>query len=133
MVIHGQQEGLFLLIRPPRVEGGIMRPEFVPAGPLPAAAGFGEGLGRTDQEREVSAGVSGDRFAVTDGSVERLVEELAGETFGELMFCPRPVSGGVARRAGFFVGLRKARPCGRKMPAFLGASTPVSFCFRPNT
>lgn len=64
MVIHGQQEGLFLFIRPPLVNGGIMLPEFAQAGPFPAAAGLGDGRGRTDQQREVSAGVSGDRFAV---------------------------------------------------------------------
>lgn len=48
MVIHGQQEGLLLLIRPPLVDGGIMLPEFAQASPFPAAAGLGEGRGRTD-------------------------------------------------------------------------------------
>lgn len=62
MVIHGQQEGLFILCGPPLVDGGIMRPEFAQAGPVPAAAGLGDGRGHTDQKREVSAGVSGDRF-----------------------------------------------------------------------
>ena len=180
MVIHGQQEGLFILCGPPLVDGGIMLPEFAQAVPFPAAAGLGDGRGRTDQKREVSAGVSGDRFAVADESkaggqfggdelivgrplegqeglqelldlggpggamvatgevegegggllqpggaqakevrptdaqelgggvrvqvaavesVERLVKELEGETFGELMFCKRPLICGVARRA----------------------------------
>ena len=175
-----------------------MLPQFAQASPFPAAAGLGDGCGRTDQEREVSAGVSGDRFTVADESeaggqfvgdelivgrplegqeglqelldpggpggamvatgevegegggllqpggaqaeevrptdaqelgggvrvkvaavesVERLVEELESETFGELMFCTRPLGGGVARRARLFVGLRFAPASSKPGPA----------------
>ena len=49
--------------------------------------------------------------------VERLVEELKGETFGELMFCTFPLSGGVARRARLIVGLRSAPASSKPDPA----------------
>lgn len=51
-----------------------MLPEFAQAGSFPTAAGLGEGRGRTDQEREVTARVSGDRFAVA-------LESEAGDEF----------------------------------------------------
>ena len=85
MVIHGQQEGLFLFIRPPLVNGGIMLPEFAQASPFPAAAGLGDGRGRTDQQREVSAGVSGDRFAVADES------KAGGQFVGDELIVGRPL------------------------------------------
>ena len=52
-----------------------MLPEFTYTGPFPAAAGLGGGREGTDQEREVMAGISGDRFTVA----------LEGETGGELV------------------------------------------------
>ena len=68
MIIHRKQEGLFGGGGPPLVNRGVVLPEFADAGPLPAAAGFGAGRGRVDEEREVTAGVGGDGFAV---AVER--------------------------------------------------------------
>src|ERR1700674_3564227 len=50
-----------------------MLPEFAQAGPLPAAAGLEGGRGRADQEREVTAGICGDGFAVA------LESKAAGE------------------------------------------------------
>ena len=41
MIIHGQQQGLLLIGRPPLVDGGIVLPEFAQTGAFPAAAGFG--------------------------------------------------------------------------------------------
>ena len=64
MVVHRQQEGLFIVGGPPLVDGGVVLPQFAQAGPFPAATGLGGGCGRTDQERKVTAGVSGDRFTV---------------------------------------------------------------------
>jgi hypothetical protein len=87
MVIHGQQEGLFLFIRPPLVNGGIMLPEFAQASAFPAAAGLGDGRGRTDQQREVSAGVSGDRFAVADES------KAGGQFVGDELIVGRSLEG----------------------------------------
>ena len=64
VVIHGQQEGLLGGGGPPLVDGGIVLPQFAQASPFPAAARLGDGRGRIDQEREMTAGVSGDGFAV---------------------------------------------------------------------
>jgi len=64
VVIERQQQGLLIGIGPPLVNGGVVLPQFAQAGPFPAAAGLGSGRGRVDQEREVTAGVSGDGFAV---------------------------------------------------------------------
>ena len=64
MVVDGEQEGLFILGGPPRVDGGVVLPQFAQTGPFSATAGLGDGGGRTDQEREVTAGVSSERFAV---------------------------------------------------------------------
>lgn len=54
-----------------------MLPEFAQAGPFPTAAGLGRWRGRTDQEGEVTAGVSSDRFAVA------LESEAGGEFVGD--------------------------------------------------
>jgi hypothetical protein len=64
VVIHCQEQGLFILCGPPLVDGGIVLPQFSQAGAFPAAAGLGDGRERIDQEREVTAGVSGDGFAI---------------------------------------------------------------------
>ena len=85
VVIHGQQEGLFIFIRPPLVDGGIMLPQFAQAGAFPAAAGLGQGRGRADQQREVSAGVSGDGFAVADEG------EAGGQFVGDELIVGRPL------------------------------------------
>src|SRR6267142_4791208 len=67
-------------------------------------------------------------------SVERLVEERQGEAFGELMFFKRPLSprrrpqGQAFRRPPLRSGLLKAWPCGRRIPALLEGTAPVSFC-----
>ena len=50
---------------------------------------------RPTDAQEVGGGVRVKVAAVE--SVGRLAEELEGKTFGELMFCTRPLSGGVAR------------------------------------
>ena len=87
MVIHREQQGLLVLGRPPLVEGGVMLPEFAQAGAFPAAARLGSGRGRTDQEREVTAGVSGDGFAVA------LEAEAGGEFVGDELIVGRALEG----------------------------------------
>ena len=57
MIIHRQEEGLFIRGGPPLVDGGIMLPKFPHLGALPAAAGLGGRSRRADQQGEVSAGV----------------------------------------------------------------------------
>ena len=107
MVIHGQQAGLFILIGPPLVDGGIMLPEFAQRSPFPAAAGLGDGRGRTDQKREVSAGVSGDRFAVAYAG------EAGGEFVGDELIVGRPLEPG---------------PAGERTLLSWEPAPPVSFC-----
>src|SRR6266478_2698472 len=68
-----------------------MLPQFAQAGPFPTAAGLGVGRGRTDQEREVMAGVSGDRFAVA----------LEGEAGSELVGDELIVGRALERQKGF--------------------------------
>ena len=70
---------------------------------------------RPTDAQELGGGVRVHVAAVE--SVERLVEELEGEPFGELMFCTRPLSCGVARRARLFVGLRCAPASSKPGPA----------------
>lgn len=41
MVIDGQQKGLFLIGRPPLVDGGIVLPQLVDTRAFPSASGFG--------------------------------------------------------------------------------------------
>jgi hypothetical protein len=77
VIINGQQEGLLSGGGPPLVDGGVMLPQFAHAGSFPAAAGFGDVRGRTNQEREVAAGVSGDGFAVA------LESEAGGQFIGD--------------------------------------------------
>ena len=74
VIINGQQEGLLGGGGPPLVDGGVVLPQFAHAGSFPAAAGLGCGRGRTDQEREVTASVGGDGFAVA-------LESEAGSQF----------------------------------------------------
>jgi len=58
-------------------------PQFAQAGSFPAAAGFGPGRGRADQEREVTTGVSGDGFAVA------LESEAGGQFVGDKLIVGR--------------------------------------------
>ncbi len=93
MVIHCEQQGLLVLSGPPSVAGGVVLPEFAHAGALPAATGLGVGRRGVDQQGEVTAGVGGDRFAVT-------AEGEAGGEFGggesvQVSFCSPPT--GVSR------------------------------------
>ena len=69
----------------------------------------------TTDAQELGGGVRIEIAAVE--SVRRLVEELSGKTFGELMFCTRPLSLGGARRARLFVGLRFAPASSKPGPA----------------
>ena len=64
VIIHRQEEGLFIRGGPPLVDGGIVLPEFAHLGALPAAPGLGDRSRGADQQGEVSAGVGGDGFAV---------------------------------------------------------------------
>jgi hypothetical protein len=43
MVIHRQQEGLFIGGGPPLMDGGVVLPQFAHMGPFPAAARLGGG------------------------------------------------------------------------------------------
>jgi hypothetical protein len=49
MVVHREQKRLFVFGQPPLVNGGVMLPELVDAGALPAAAWFGVARGRPGQ------------------------------------------------------------------------------------
>jgi hypothetical protein len=64
MIIHGQQEGLLVVRRPPLVDGGVVLPEFTQAGAFPAATRLGDGWGGLHEEREVVTGIGGDGFAI---------------------------------------------------------------------
>ncbi len=64
VIIHRQEERLFVQGGPPLVDGGIVLPEFAHWRTLPPAPGLGGRRRRADQQWEVSAGVGGDGFAV---------------------------------------------------------------------
>jgi hypothetical protein len=83
VVINGQQEGLLGVGGPPLVDGGVVLPQLAHAGSFPAAAGLGCGRGRTDQEREVTASVGGDGFAVA------LESEADGQFVGDKLVVGR--------------------------------------------
>jgi len=100
VIIHRQQEGLLLRRGPPLVDGGVVLPQFAQAGPFPAAAGFGGGWGRTDQEWEVMAGVGGDGFAVA----------LEGEAGGEFVGDELIVGWSLERQEGLQEPLDFGRP-----------------------
>jgi hypothetical protein len=68
VIIDCQQEGLLVVGGPPLMDGGVVLPQFAQASTFPAAAGFGRGRGRTDQEREVMTGVGGDGLPVAQES-----------------------------------------------------------------
>ena len=83
MIIHGQQEGLFVLGWPPLVKGGVVLPEFPQAGSFPAPTGLGGGRGGLHQEWKVVAGISGDGFAIT------LEGEAGGQFVGDELIVGR--------------------------------------------
>jgi len=83
MVINREQKGLFVIGGPPLMDRGVMLPQFAQAGSFPTAAGFGGWRGRADQEREVMAGVGGDRFAVA------LESEAGGQFIGNELIIGR--------------------------------------------
>jgi len=64
MIIDGQQQGLFFIGGPPRVEGGIVLPEFIDAGAFPAAAGFGPRFRLADEIWKMGFGEGGHRLAM---------------------------------------------------------------------
>ena len=87
MIIHGQQEGLLVVGRPPLMNGGVVLPEFTQAGPFPAAAGLGDGRGGLREEREVMPGIGGDGFAIT------LEGEAGGQFVGDELIVGRSLEG----------------------------------------
>ena len=64
MIIDGQQQGLFFIGGPPLVDGGIVLPEFIDAGALPAAAGFGPRFRLADESWKMGSGEGGHRLAM---------------------------------------------------------------------
>ena len=79
MVIHGQEEGLLFLGRPPLVEGGIVLPEFIHAGAFPAAAGFGTRFGLSDELGKMGSGEGGHRLPMafeTEAGFQFVGEQL---------------------------------------------------------
>ena len=76
MIIHGQQQGLFGVVWPPLVDGGIVLPEFAQPGAFPAAAGFGAWGWLADEVGEMGADKGGDRLSMP------LETEAAGQFIG---------------------------------------------------
>jgi hypothetical protein len=62
-------------------------PEFADAGPLPAAAGLGDGGGRLDQTREMGSDVGGDRLAIPPEG------EAGGQFIGQELEVGWPLKG----------------------------------------
>ena len=87
VVIDGEQQGLLGFGGPPRMDGGVVLPEFAHAGAFPSALGFGDRIQGADQQREVTAGVSRDGFAV---AVEG---EAGGQFVGDQLIIGRPLQG----------------------------------------
>ena len=75
VVVHGEQEGLLGVARPPLMDRGVVLPEFAHAGAFPAASGLGHRGQCRDQFWKVPAGVCCDRFAVA----------VEGEAGGQLV------------------------------------------------
>lgn len=65
MIVDGQQQGLLLLGGPPLVDGGIVLPQLVDAGALPAPTGFDARFGLANEVREMGSGKGRHRFAMT--------------------------------------------------------------------
>lgn len=76
MIIHGQQQGLFVGGRPPLVDGGVVLPEFAQPGTFPAAPGFGAWRRLADQVGEMGADKGGDRLPMA------FETEAAGQFIG---------------------------------------------------
>ena len=79
MIIHGEQQGLLLIGRPPLVDGGIVLPQFVQARAFPAAAGFGARFGLAEEVGKVVSGKGGHRLAMpleTEAGFQFVGDEL---------------------------------------------------------
>ena len=76
MIIHGQQQGLFVGGRPPLVEGGVVLPKFAQPGAFPAATGFGAWGWLADEVGEMGADKGGDRLPMA------FETEAAGQLIG---------------------------------------------------
>ena len=76
MIIHGQQQGLFVGGRPPLVDGGVVLPEFAQPGTFPAATGLGAWGWLADEVGEMGADKGGDRLSMP------LETEAAGQFIG---------------------------------------------------
>lgn len=76
MIIHGQQQGLFVGGRPPLVDGGVVLPEFAQTGTFPAATGLGAWGWLADEVGEMGADKGGDRLSMP------LETEAAGQFIG---------------------------------------------------
>jgi hypothetical protein len=107
MIIDGEQQGLFVVGRPPGVDRGIVLPEFADAGALPAATGLGQGRGRADQEWEVAAGEGGDRFTVA----------VEGKARGQFVGDELVIGGSLQREEGLQELLHRVRPSGAMVSA----------------
>ena len=64
MIIDGQQQGLLFRGRPPLVDGGIVRPQFIDACAFPAAAGFGTRFRLAEEVWKMSSGEGGHGLAM---------------------------------------------------------------------
>ena len=76
MIIHSQQQGLFVGGRPPLVDGGVVLPEFAQPGTFPAATGFGAWGWLADEVGEMAADKGGDRLPMA------FETEAAGQLIG---------------------------------------------------
>jgi hypothetical protein len=108
---------------------GVVLPQLAQSGTFPATAGFRDGWCGLNQLRKVLAGIGGDGFVIA------LAGETGGQTFGQLMFCKRPLSPAASRKASLFVGLRyapassKTGPAGSKKHQSHFAPAPTFFHF----
>jgi len=64
MIIDGQQQGLLFRGGPPLVDGGIVLPQFIDAGALPATSGFGTTFRLADELGKMGSGEGGHRLAM---------------------------------------------------------------------
>ena len=100
VVIDGEQEGLLGVAGPPLMDGGVVLPEFADAGTFPAPPRLGHGLQGADQQREVSAGMSGDGLAVA----------VEGETGDQFVGDQLVIGGPLQRQKGLQEALNLQRP-----------------------
>ena len=79
MIVHGQEQGLLGLGRPPLVDGRIVLPQFIEACAFPAPPGFGAGFALADEVGKVGSGKGGHRLAValeTESCCQFIGDEL---------------------------------------------------------